>query len=207
MKHIALVTALAAAVAACNAPTAGNNAAAAADTPTAIAPEPGAPAGPAPAKGNAAIEPPLTPPPPGQPGALPDDRTPVSEAPFTADSAQGAATIVQTYYALIEAGKYAEARRLWSDGGAASGADEAGFGKRFTGYRVFRALIGAPGTIEGAAGSLYVDVPVQLYGRRADGREYSVTGRVRLRRSNDVPGATAEQRTWHIVAATAAPPA
>jgi hypothetical protein len=206
MKHIALVTALAAAVAACNAPTPRNNAAAA-DTSLAIAPEPSAPAVPAPADGNGAIEPPLTPPAPGQPGALPDDRTPVSEAPFTADSAQGAATIVQTYYALIEAGRYAEARRLWSDGGAASGADEAEFAKRFTGYRLFRALVGAPGRIEDAAGSLHMEVPVQLYGRRADGREYSVTGPVRLRRSNDVPGATAGRPTWHIVAATAAPPA
>lgn len=52
--------------------------------------------------GNTAAEPaPLDPPAPGAPGGLPDDRTPVSEASFAPDSAQGAANVVQTYYALI----------------------------------------------------------------------------------------------------------
>src|SRR4051794_5257122 len=62
---------------------------------------------------------PLNPPAPGTPGGLPDDRTPVSEAPFTPDSAQGAANVVQTYYALIGEGNYARARSLWADGGKA----------------------------------------------------------------------------------------
>ncbi len=39
--------------------------------------------------------PPVEPPAPGEPGALPDDRTPVSEARFTAESAQGAANVLQ----------------------------------------------------------------------------------------------------------------
>ena len=76
---------------------------------------------------------PLAPPAPGQPGGLPDDRTPVSEAPFTPESPQGAANVVQTYYALVEAGKYADAWKLWGDGGKASGQSPAefaaGFGK------------------------------------------------------------------------------
>jgi hypothetical protein len=61
---------------------------------------------------------PFDPPAPGEPGGLDDDRTPISEAPFTADSAQGAANVVQTYYALLGEGKYGEAYRLWEPASA-----------------------------------------------------------------------------------------
>src|SRR4051794_37277800 len=37
---------------------------------------------------------------PGTPGGLPDDRTPLSEAPFTPQSAPGGGDVVQTYFAL-----------------------------------------------------------------------------------------------------------
>jgi len=52
--------------------------------------------------------------------------------------------------------------------------------------------------MEGAAGSSYVDFPVQLYGRTNDGKEFNSRGTMTLRRANDVPGSTAEQRKWHI---------
>ena len=142
--------------------------------------------------------PPLNPPAPGEPGGLPDDRTPVSETPFTPESAQGAANVVQTYHALIEAGKYGEAWKLWSDGGRASGMSAADFAASFDKYSEYHANIGAPGRIEGAAGSLYVEVPVQVYGRLKSGAEFNMLGPMTLRRVNDVPGATAEQRQWHI---------
>lgn len=142
--------------------------------------------------------PPLSPPAPGQPGGLPEERTPVSEAPFTPESAQGAANVVQTYHALIEAGKYGEAWKLWSDGGRASGMSAAEFAASFDKYSEYHANIGAPGRIEGAAGSLYVDVPVQVYGRLKSGAAFNMLGPMTLRRVNDVPGSTAEQRQWHI---------
>src|SRR3546814_16454023 len=41
------------------------------------------------------MEAPLNPPAPGERGGLADDKTPVSEAPFTKTSAQGAAKVVQ----------------------------------------------------------------------------------------------------------------
>lgn len=147
-----------------------------------------------------AIDPdgPVSPPEPGRPGGLPDDRTPVSEAPFTATSAQGAANVMQTYYALIGEGKYGEAWRLWSDGGKASNQTEAAFAQSFKAYRSYHAQTGGPGPVEGAAGSLYVEVPIVIYGRYADGRELHQSGKATLRRVNDVPGATVEQRKWHI---------
>ncbi|GAO38410.1 hypothetical protein SCH01S_15_00350 [Sphingomonas changbaiensis NBRC 104936] len=146
----------------------------------------------------ASVEPPA----PGTPGGLADDRTPVSEAPFDKTSAQGAAQVVQTYYALIEAGKYPEARALWSDSGKASGKSEESFAAGFGTYAEYHAQIGAPGRIEGAAGSLYVDVPVVAYGRLKSGAAFDRKGKVTLRRCNDVPGCTAEQRAWRISAVT-----
>jgi hypothetical protein len=140
----------------------------------------------------------VSPPPPGTPGGLPDDRTPISEAPFTKTSAQGAGNVVQTYYALVAAGRYEDARRLWTQGGEGSGMSAEEFAQSFAEYESYNANIGAPGRVEGAAGSLYVSVPVQIYGRRKSGQPVHMLGTATLRRSNDVPGSTEEQREWHI---------
>jgi hypothetical protein len=142
---------------------------------------------------------PVSPPEPGTPGGLPDDRTPISEAPFTPESAQGAANVVQTYYALIGEGKYAQAWALWGYDGKASGQPSAeAFARSFDRYVQYNAQIGAPGEPEGAAGSIYVSVPVVIYGRLKSGAEVHEKGTADLRRVNNVDGSTAEQRRWHI---------
>ncbi|HEY7811469.1 MAG TPA: hypothetical protein VIA98_13960 [Allosphingosinicella sp.] len=140
----------------------------------------------------------MSPPEPGTPGGLPDDRTPLSEAPFNPESARGAANVVQTYFALFEERRFADARRLWSGNGAASGMDEAAFAASFAGFTEYHAQIGGPGAIEGAAGSLFVQVPVVLYGRLRTGAAFNSRATAVLRRVNDVPGSTPEQRRWHI---------
>ncbi|MEO6217959.1 MAG: hypothetical protein ABIO86_18160 [Sphingomonas sp.] len=153
------------------------------------------PSSPAPTQEPAALNPPA----PGTPGGLPDDRTPVSEAPFTSDSAQGAANVVQTYYALIGEGKYDRARWLWADGGKASGASPDAFAARFARYSEYHANIGAPGDVDAGAGQRYVTVPVQISARLKKGAaaEYQI-GSVTLHRTADIDGATAEQKSWHI---------
>lgn len=151
-----------------------------------------------------AAEPAAQPAAPGTAGGRPEDRTPVAEAPVADTSAQGAADVVRHYYALIAAGRFADAWRLWSDGGKASGKTEADFAAGFAAYRDDHAQVDAPGAIEGAAGSLYVDVPVQLHGHLRDGSPFARRATVTLRRVNDVPGSTAEQRRWHISSVTAA---
>lgn len=138
--------------------------------------------------------PPVEPREPGTPGGFPDDRTPLSEAPFAPTSAQGAADVMQHYYALIGQKRYAEALRYWAPAGPAAPAFEASFGDKLE----YHGLVGSPGAIKGAAGSLFVTVPVQVYGRLQDGRELHQLGKATLRRVNDVPGSTAEQRAWHI---------
>lgn len=141
---------------------------------------------------------PLAPPGPGEPGGLPDDRTPVSEAPFTPESAQGAANVVQTYYALIGAGKYHQAWSLWDNGGAASGMSAAAFAASFDKYAAYHANVGAPGRIDAGAGQRYVTVPVQAYGTLTNGSAFNLRGDVTLHRAGDIDGATAAQKAWHI---------
>jgi hypothetical protein len=131
---------------------------------------------------------PVEPPAPGTPGGLPDDRTPLDERPAAAGSAQAAATVVETYFALVESGRDAEAAKLRRDG------------RDFDvkPYARLNAQVGAPSRLEGAAGSLFVEVPVVLYGRYVTGGPYHASGKATLRRVNDVPGATAEQLAWRI---------
>lgn len=129
-----------------------------------------------------------TPPAPGAPGGLPDDRTPLDERPADPKSPQAAATVVETYYALLESGRAQDAARLRSDGEAEAVGPKG----------EIHAQVGAPGPAEGAAGSIYVDVPVVVYGRKPDGSPLRASGVVTVRRVNDVPGATAEQLRWRI---------
>jgi hypothetical protein len=131
---------------------------------------------------------PPQPPAPGTPGGLPDTPIPLDEAPFTATSAQGAANVVQTYFALLEAGRIGEAAKLRSDRRPPD----------LSAYSEYHAQVGAPGRPEGAAGSIYVEVPVVIYGRLKAGGEVHSSGKAVLRRVNDVPGSTASQRRWHI---------
>lgn len=158
------------------------------------------------APGAVATPAPLTPPAPGTPGGLPDDRTPISEASFTPDSAQGAANVVQTYYALLEQGKYRQAWALWDDGGRASGMTAAAFATSFAGYSEYHANIGAPGKVDAGAGQRYVTVPVQVYGRLKRGATpVYMLGSVTLHRAADIDGATAAQKSWHIRSADIKP--
>ena len=141
-----------------------------------------------------------------RPSGLPEDRTPVAEEPINPDSGQGAGQVLQSYAALLEQRRLAEARRLWGEGGAGSGLSQEGFEEAFGKYAEIHAEIGAPGQVEGAAGSAYVEIPVRFYGKLKAGRDFSSVGSATLRRVNDVPGSTAEQRRWHIYRIDVKPP-
>ena len=154
---------------------------------------PGAPQAPEAPANDAAPQAPLNPPAPGQPGGLPDDRTPISDGKIDPKSGQGAGQVLQTYFAWLESDRTSQAGQLWSNN-----AEKAKFDARLAKYSEIHANIGKPGDPEGAAGSSYVDSPVQLYGRLKDGKEFHALGSMTLRRVNDVDGSTAEQRKWHI---------
>ena len=127
-----------------------------------LAPPPEASPGSQPDASAAAEENIVNPPAPGEPGGLPDDRTPISEAPFTADSAQGAADVLQSFFALRGAEKSEEARQLWSDDVGDGPLSRREFDEQFGRYSQYRGNVGAPGRIEDSGGSFYVRVPVQV---------------------------------------------
>jgi len=138
---------------------------------------------------------PLSPPAPGTPGGLPDDRTPLEEpkGPIDPKSVEAAGQVVQHYGALIEQGRWTASRELWSVPEAAK-AFELNF-RTAADVHVEIGDLEAPG---GAAGSIYVSQPVTFYGHKNGGGEYRRAAVITLRRANDVPGSTESQRRWHI---------
>jgi hypothetical protein len=134
-------------------------------------------------------------PPPGTPGGLPNDGTPLSEpqGPIDPRSAEAAGQVVQHYGALIEQNRFDEAALLWNDAKAAKM-----FGDRFRTYREIHVQVGKPADMEGAAGSIYITVPVVVNGASSSGSPFTCRGDATLRRANDVPGSTEKQRRWHI---------
>ncbi|RIX32254.1 hypothetical protein [Sphingomonas edaphi] len=134
----------------------------------------------------------------GQPDGHPATRSPVSEGVIDSKSAQGAGHVLQRFGALLEQRDFADARTLWSDGGTASGLTETEFIAAYNKYAEIHSNVGAPGRPQGAAGSIYIDVPFRLYGTLKDGKPFNLVGPITLRRINEVDGSTEEQRRWHI---------
>jgi hypothetical protein len=135
---------------------------------------------------------------PGEPGGLPDDRTPLSEGPITPGSAEDAGQVVQHYAALLEQPRFDEAKALWQG-------DAPDLASQYAHYARIGANIGKPGRVDAGAGQLYVEVPIQIYGRRDDGQVVNGLGSVTLHRVNDVDGSTPEQRQWRITKIDADP--
>jgi hypothetical protein len=105
--------------------------------------------------------------------------------------------LVSQYGDLLHQRRFKDAFALWEPNSA--GISEQQFEKRFDQYKTIDAAVGKVGPTEGAAGSVYSTVQLTLSGNKKDGTPYVMTGPVTLRRVNDVPGSTAEQRQWHIV--------
>jgi len=136
----------------------------------------------------------LIPPAPGEPGGLPDDRTPLNEAAArdpTSLEASGA-TIERWGLALSE-GRYGDAWRLYRDNGRASGKSEAAFADDYRRYSEIHVLVGRPQ----ASGAQAARVPVQVYGRtRADGKPFNLIGTMTLARNGQ------GQPPWEIAQAS-----
>lgn len=151
---------------------------------------------------NAATTPteaPFTPTGPVTGGGVPNENTPAAgDSRARATSAEersprAAAEVLERYFALINSGQRGEAAALWWQ---SERAEE--FADRLARYQRFKANIAAPGRIEGAAGSAYVRISLQLLRNTRSGVETLSDGTAVLRRVNDVPGSTAEQRRWRI---------
>lgn len=122
--------------------------------------------------------------------ARPTDRKVLEEPKGTIDpkSTEAAGQVVQHYGALIEQGRLIEAAAYWGDRNLA-----AAFAQDLRSRGLKHVEISDLGDPEGAAGSIFVTMPVVFY-RGAKRSPATVT----LRRVNDVDGSTEEQRRWHI---------
>jgi hypothetical protein len=115
-----------------------------------------------------------------------------------------AADVVRRYYAAIDARDYATAWQQWGDDGR-PGQTLASFQAGFTRTRSTGVTIGALPPAEGAAGSTYQKVPVTVSATLTDGTRQRFVGSYVVRRVNDVDGASAGQRRWHLASATLKP--
>ena len=123
-----------------------------------------------------------------------------------ADTSPAAArAVVERYYAAIEHGRFHTAYRLWAGDGQASGQSYAQFARGFARTAHSRVVAGRPTDGEGAAGSLYISVPVTVTAQLKNGARQRFRGTYILRRVDDVPGATAEQLRWRIASARLRP--
>ncbi len=131
---------------------------------------------------------PAVPAPSPEPGSTPDaDKSPTA-----------AVRVLSDYFAAIATHDFGRAYRMWSGGGQATGMSQAEFAASFARYRAYVGNAGKPGETDGAAGSIYIEIPVKVTGVLARGGGYVLEGPMTLKRVNDVDGSTVEQRRWHI---------
>jgi hypothetical protein len=108
-------------------------------------------------------------------------------------SPEAAELLVTSFASLLNQGKLAEAYMLLGPGAP----PRSDFDAHFSGYSHLKVTSGKAGQPEGAAGSIYIEVPLTISGT-LKGKRVDRSASAVLRRVNDVPGSTEEQRHWHI---------
>lgn len=108
-------------------------------------------------------------------------------------SNQAAVEFVDAFVRLLNQRQFDRAYMLLGAGAP----PRAEFDGEFSRYSDLKVTIGSPGDQEGAAGSIYLSVPLTVSGT-SDGKHVSRSATAILRRVNDVPGSTEAQRHWHI---------
>ncbi len=140
----------------------------------------------------------------------PTPSTPVAAAspePATSDAAAlipeaekgetGARAVLLTWARALENGDYDTAYAQWGEDGSRSRMDKAAHASFWRKYRTITVAV-PTGTMDAGAGSLFYEAPAVVTGTNQAGKPYRLEGVIRLRRVNDVPGATAAQLRWHI---------
>jgi hypothetical protein len=132
---------------------------------------------------------------PSAPPAVSNKPTPPPAATPTVDpkSSEAALDLVRGLVDLLNRGKFDEAYMLLGAGAP----PRSDFDRHFAQYSNLKVSIGNAGEQEGAAGSIYLSVPISISGV-SSGKHVDRSATVILRRVNDVPGSTEAQRHWHI---------
>lgn len=108
-------------------------------------------------------------------------------------STEAAENLVRGFAALLNSGRFEDAYMLLGP----EAAPRRSFETALRPVQRLHVTVHAASNPEGAAGSIYVSVPLTLSGTE-DGRPVRRSGTAVLRRVNDVPGSTEAQRHWHI---------
>jgi hypothetical protein len=108
-------------------------------------------------------------------------------------SSEAALELVEHFAALLNQRRFDEAYMLLGPGAP----PRTKFDSQFSRYSDLKVSAGAPGEQEGAAGSIYLSIPLEVSGL-LDGERSTRSATAILRRVNDVPGSTEAQRRWHI---------
>ncbi|MBB3990481.1 hypothetical protein [Croceicoccus naphthovorans] len=118
--------------------------------------------------------------------------TPTFDAKLPNETVADPQALLDYWKQAVEAGEREAARRAWRK--------EVRAGGMAPRWEVLAnpVVTFGEGRQEGAAGSLYYEVPVTVMGSNADGAGQSLTGKMVLRRVNGVDGATPEQLSWRI---------
>lgn len=127
-----------------------------------------------------------------------DNAVASNAAPLGAEAEEMAATrVLVRWAAAIERRDWAAARREWGQGGETASPSEQELAQQFQDFTQIDVALGQ-GRVEGAAGSLYYEVPVTVTGTTRAGEPQRLEGPVTLRHVNDVPGASPEALSWHV---------
>jgi hypothetical protein len=128
------------------------------------------------------------------------DSTAHSEAAVALTDVDSAVAVLRQYYTAIGERDFARAFALWGSSGPPGDPPLSKFAAGYATTDSVRLSIGAPGRVEGAAGSRYIDLPVTVHAYSRDGAMAEYAGSYTLRRTV-VTGAPPSDRRWHLYAA------
>ena len=114
---------------------------------------------------------------------------------------QQAVQLIHDYYDAIARQDYKQAYLAWDGDGTASKQSFEEYQQGFANIVSIVEEVGKPGSLEGAAGSLYIEIPVTVTNVTSNGTPQRFHGSYKLRRVNNVPGSTPQQRRWYIYSA------
>ncbi|WP_375504040.1 hypothetical protein [uncultured Nostoc sp.] len=124
-----------------------------------------------------------------------------TQSPASAEPGQQAIQVIRDYYSAIARLDYKRAYSAWEGNGAASKQSFEQFKQGFANTTSVAVEVGKPGRPDPGAGSIYIQIPVTITTVTTNGTPQRFRGSYVLRRVNNVPGSTPEQRKWHLYSA------
>ena len=131
--------------------------------------------------------------------------TPAPASPTQSPEQQQAVQVIRDYYSAIARQDYKQAYSAWEGNGAASKQSFEQFKQGFANTTSVAVEVGKPSIPDPGAGSIYIEIPVTVTALATNGTPQRFRGNYVLRRVNDVPGSTPEQRKWHFYSAKITP--